>query len=64
MTNVDTGHEFPAAGRAVVTFTCTHLPAPNRLGRAADLSAFLTLLSERGTHDCGRAVGRLITGAG
>ena len=23
VTNVDTGHEFPAAGRAVVTFTCT-----------------------------------------
>lgn len=22
VTNVDTGHEFPAAGRAVVTFTC------------------------------------------
>lgn len=23
VTNVDTGHEFPAAGRAMVTFTCT-----------------------------------------
>jgi len=23
VTNVDTGHEFPAAGRAVITFTCT-----------------------------------------
>lgn len=23
VTNVDTGHEFPAAGRAIVTFTCT-----------------------------------------
>jgi hypothetical protein len=23
VTNVETGHEFPAAGRAVVTFTCT-----------------------------------------
>ena len=23
VTNIDTGHEFPAAGRAVVTFTCT-----------------------------------------
>jgi hypothetical protein len=23
VTDVDTGHEFPAAGRAVVTFTCT-----------------------------------------
>jgi hypothetical protein len=22
VTNVETGHEFPAAGRAVVTFTC------------------------------------------
>jgi hypothetical protein len=23
VTNVDTGHEYPAAGRAIVTFTCT-----------------------------------------
>ena len=23
VTNVETGHEFPAAGRAIVTFTCT-----------------------------------------
>jgi len=23
VTNMETGHEFPAAGRAVVTFTCT-----------------------------------------
>jgi hypothetical protein len=23
VTSVDTGHEFPAAGRAVVTFTCS-----------------------------------------
>lgn len=22
VTNIETGHEFPAAGRAVVTFTC------------------------------------------
>ena len=22
VTNIDTGHEFPAAGRAIVTFTC------------------------------------------
>jgi hypothetical protein len=23
VTNIETGHEFPAAGRSIVTFTCT-----------------------------------------